>query len=76
MQVWDLISVGLGLIGSSIAVADTIIVERLSGGRIVPALFLLLTSAFLVELSASLFVFSILKNPPGDKKAFLCGTLL
>jgi hypothetical protein len=64
MQDWDLTSVGLVLIGSSITVAGTIIGVMLLGVRIVVAPFLLLTTAILVVLSAALIVFSMPKSPP------------
>jgi hypothetical protein len=66
MQDWDLTSVGLVLIGSSITVAGTIIGVMLLGVRIVVAPFLLLTTAVLVVLSAALIIFSMPKNPPGQ----------
>ena len=64
MQDWDLTSVGLVLIGSSITVAGTIIAVMLLGFRIVMAPFLLLTTAVLVVLSAGLIVFSMPKESP------------
>ena len=64
MQDWDLTSVGLVLIGSSITVAGTIIAVMLLGIRIVMAPFLLLTTAVLVVLSAGLIVFSMPKESP------------
>jgi hypothetical protein len=64
MQDWDLSSVGLVLIGSSITVAGTIIGVMLLGVRIVLAPFLLLTTAVLIVLSAFLIVFNIPKSPP------------
>jgi hypothetical protein len=64
MQDWDLASVGLVLIGSSITVAGTIIGVLLLGVRISIAPFLLLTTAVLVVLSASLILFSMPKSPP------------
>ena len=72
----DLTSVGLVLTGSSITVAGTIIGEMLPGVRIALAPFLLLITAVPVVLSEALIVFSMLINPPGNKKALLCRTLL
>jgi len=66
MQEWDLTSVGLVLIGSSITAAGTIIGAMLLGVRIVFAPFLLLTTSILVVLSAALIVFSMPKNPPAQ----------
>jgi hypothetical protein len=64
MQDWDLTSIGLVLIGSSITVAGTIIGVMLLGVRIVYAPFLLLTTAVLIVLSAALIVYSMPKSPP------------
>jgi hypothetical protein len=64
MQDWDLASVGLVLIGSSITAAGTIIGVTLLGVRIAYTPFLLLTSAVLVVLSAALLIFSMPKTPP------------
>lgn len=64
MQDWDLTSIGLVLIGSSITVAGTIIGVMLLGVRIAFAPFLLFTSAVLVVLSAALIVFSMPKSQP------------
>jgi hypothetical protein len=64
MQEWDLTSVGLVLIGSSITAAGTIIGVMLLGIAISLAPFLLLTSAVLVVLSAALIVFSMPKGSP------------
>ena len=64
MQDWDLTSVGLVLIGSSITVAGTIIGVLLLGVRISLAPFLLLTTAVLVVLSAALIIFSMPRSPP------------
>jgi hypothetical protein len=64
MQDWDLVSVGLVLIGSSITVAGTIIGVLLLGVRIPSAPFLLLTTAVLVVLSAALIIFSMPRSPP------------
>jgi len=62
MQEWDLTSIGLVLIGSSITVAGTIIAFLLLGVRIALAPFLLLTTAVLIVLSAALILFSM----PGE----------
>ena len=59
MQDWDLTSIGLVLIGSSITVAGTIIGFLLLGVRIAIAPFLLLTTAVLIVLSAALIIFSM-----------------
>ena len=64
MQDWDLTSVGLVLIGSSITVAGTIIGVLLLGVRIPLAPFLLLTTAVLVVLSAALIIFSMPRSLP------------
>jgi hypothetical protein len=64
MQDWDLTSVGLVLIGSSITVAGTIIGVMILGVRIAQAPFLLLTTAILIVLSAALIVFNIPRSPP------------
>ena len=64
MQDWDLASIGLVLIGSSITVAGTIIGVLLLGVQIDVAQFLLLTTAVLIVLSAALIVFSMPKSPP------------
>jgi hypothetical protein len=64
MQDWDLTSVGLVLIGSSITVTGTIIGVMLLGVRITFAPFLLLTTAILIVLSAALIVFSMPRSPP------------
>jgi len=64
MQDWDLASIGLVLIGSSITVAGTIIGVMLLGVHIDVAPFLLLTTAVLIVLSAALIVFNIPKSPP------------
>jgi len=59
MQDWDLTSIGLVLIGSSITVAGTIIAFLLLGIRIPIAPFLLITTAVLIVLSAALILFSM-----------------
>jgi hypothetical protein len=62
MQVWDLTSIGLVLIGSSISIAGTIIGVMLLGVKVDFAPFLLLTTAILIVLSAALIMFSIPKT--------------
>ncbi len=64
MQDWDLTSIGLVLIGSSITIAGTIIGVMLLGVRIALAPFLLLTTAVLIVLSAALIVYSMPKSEP------------
>jgi hypothetical protein len=64
MQEWDLTSIGLVLIGSSITIAGTIIGVMLLGVQVPFAPFLLFTTAVLVVLSAALIVFSMPKNLP------------
>jgi len=63
MQDWDLTSIGLVLIGSSITVAGTIIGVMLLGVPVPFAPFLLFTSAVLVVLSAALIMIGMPKNP-------------
>ena len=58
MSDWDLTSIGLVLIGSSITAAGTIIAAMILGISITLAPFLLLTTAVLVVLSAMLILFS------------------
>lgn len=62
MQDWDLTSIGLVLIGSSITVAGTIIGVMLLGVSVPFAPFLLFTSAVLVVLSAALIMFGMPKS--------------
>lgn len=54
---WDLTSIGLVLIGSSITVAGMIIAALLLGARLPLAPFLLLTTAFLIVMSAGIIVY-------------------
>jgi len=61
---WDLTSVGLVLIGSSITAAGTIIAALLIGITIHLAPFLLLTTAVLIVMSAFLIVYNIPRSPP------------
>lgn len=61
---WDLTSIGLVLIGSSITVAGIIIAALLLGVRVAMAPFLLLTTAFLIVLSAVIIIYYDTKNEP------------
>ncbi len=61
---WDLTSVGLVLIGSSITAAGTIIAALLIGITVNLAPFLLLTTAVLIVMSAFLIVYNIPRSPP------------
>jgi hypothetical protein len=61
---WDLASVGLILIGSSITAAGTIIAALLMGIAIDQAPFLLLTTAVLIVMSAVLIVYKTPRSPP------------
>jgi len=61
---WDLTSVGLVLIGSSITAAGTIIAALLMGITITLAPFLLLTTAVLIVMSAILIVYNTPRSPP------------
>jgi hypothetical protein len=54
---WDLTSVGLVMIGSSITAAGTIIAALLLGITIWIAPFLLLTTALLIVISAFLILY-------------------
>jgi hypothetical protein len=62
MEEWDLTSVGMVLIGSSITVAGTIIAVLLFGIKLVAAPFLLLTTAALIVMSAALILFGQTSN--------------
>ena len=64
MGEWDLTSVGLVLIGSSITAAGTIMAALLLGVAVSLAPFLLLTTAVLIVLSAVLIVLSIPRSQP------------
>jgi hypothetical protein len=64
MGEWDLTSVGLVLIGSSITAAGTIMAALLLGVAVNLAPFLLLTTAILIVMSATLIVLSIPRSPP------------
>lgn len=61
---WDLTSVGLVLIGSSITAAGTIIAALLMGITVTLAPFLLLTTAVLIVMSAILIVYKTPRSPP------------
>jgi hypothetical protein len=62
---WDLTSVGLVLIGSSITAAGTIIAALLLGIYISIAPFLLLTTASLIVISAILILYGEQKTNAG-----------
>jgi hypothetical protein len=64
---WDLTSVGLVLIGSSITVAGCIIAAMLMGMPVPNAPFLLLTTAFLIVMSAGVITYYDTKKEPGTK---------
>ncbi len=64
MKDWDLPSIGLVLIGSSITAAGTIIGATLLGVRFEYTRYLLFTTAVLVVLSAALIIISMKKNAP------------
>ena len=61
---WDLTSIGLVLIGSSITVAGMIIAALLLGARLPMAPFLLLMTAFLIVMSAAIIIYYDAKNEP------------
>lgn len=61
---WDLTSIGLVLIGSSITVAGMIIAALLLGVQLPIAPFLLLTTAFLIVMSAVIIVYYDAKHEP------------
>lgn len=61
---WDLTSIGLVLIGSSITVAGMIIAALLLGAQLSMAPFLLLTTAFLIVMSAVIIVYYDAKHEP------------
>jgi hypothetical protein len=65
MEDWDLTSVGLVLIGSSITAAGTIIAALLLGIYIRIAPFLLLTTALLIVMSAILIIYGEQKTNAG-----------
>jgi hypothetical protein len=64
MGEWDLSSIGLVLIGSSITAAGTIMAALLLGIAVSLAPFLLLTTAILIVMSAVLIVLSTPRSPP------------
>lgn len=64
MMDWDLTSVGLVLIGSSITIAGTIIAALLMGIIVPMAPFLLLTTIILIVMSAVLIVYKTPRSPP------------
>lgn len=64
MADWDLTSVGLVLIGSSITVAGMIIAALLMGVTIVMAPFLIVTAIVLVVMSAVLIIYKTPRSPP------------
>ncbi|MHB8164407.1 MAG: hypothetical protein ACYDDV_08660 [Methanoregula sp.] len=57
MEDWDLTSIGLVLIGSSITAAGTIIAALLLGITISIAPFLLITTTLLIVISAILIIY-------------------
>jgi len=62
---WDLTSVGLVLIGSSITVAGIIIAAMLLGMPVPQAPFLLLTNAVLIVMSAAIITYYDTRKEPG-----------
>jgi membrane protein implicated in regulation of membrane protease activity len=64
MSDWDLASVGLVLIGSSITAAGIIIATMLLGVTVPGAPFLLLTATILIVLSAALIIYGRRNEPP------------
>jgi hypothetical protein len=66
MDDWDLTSIGLVLIGSSITSAGTIIAALLLGIPLRIAPFLLLTTALLIVMSAILIIYGEQKNNAGN----------
>jgi len=64
MSEWDLASVGLVLIGSSITAAGVIIAALLMGVTVDNAPFLLLTTAVLIVMSAVLIIYKTPRSPP------------
>jgi hypothetical protein len=61
---WDLTSIGLILIGSSITIAGMIIAALLLGMQVGQAPFLLLTTAFLIVMSATIIIYYDTKHEP------------
>jgi high-affinity Fe2+/Pb2+ permease len=66
MDDWNLTSVGLVLIGSSITAAGTIIAALLLGIPLRIAPFLLLTTALLIVISAILIIYGEQKTHAGQ----------
>ena len=66
MDDWDLTSVGLVLIGSSITAAGTIIAALLLGVSFRIAPFLLLTTALLIVMSSILIIYGEQKTNAGQ----------
>ena len=66
MDYWNLTSVGLVLIGCSIAVACTIIAALLLGISIRIAPYLLITTALLIVMSAILIIYGEQKTNAGQ----------
>jgi len=64
---WDLTSVGLVLIGSSITVAGIIIAAMLLGMPVPLAPFLLLTTAVLIVMSAAIITYYDTQKKPAQK---------
>ena len=64
---WDLTSVGLVLIGSSITVAGIIIAAMLLGMPVPLAPFLLLTTAVLIVMSAAIITYYDAQKKPEPK---------
>jgi hypothetical protein len=67
MDDWDLTSVGLVLIGSSITAAGSIIAVLLLGISLSIAPFLLLTTSLLIVMSAILIIYGEQKTNVGSK---------
>ncbi|NLD57038.1 MAG: hypothetical protein GX651_02750 [Methanomicrobiales archaeon] len=65
---WDLTSIGLVLIGSSITVAGMIIAAMLLGAHLPIAPFLLLTTAVLIVMSAVIIVYYDAKHEPAPAR--------
>jgi hypothetical protein len=61
---WDLTSIGLVLIGSSITVAGMIIAALLLGARLPMASFLLITTVILIVMSAAIIIYYDTKHEP------------
>ena len=65
---WDLTSIGLVLIGSSITVAGMIIAALLLGAQLPMAPFLLITTAVLIVMSAVIIVYYDAKHEPAPDR--------